>query len=141
MDVWNANTTYPNINCYINWIAMPIYHSVSRCMIETQTFSGDATSDFTLNDSVENYHWITFVYRDNDLRMGSTSLDNAQDKVINCLSIGALRDTVVFKESSWKLNKTQAIIQSYGECNTIGDSKVVVKNIHVLAVYGYKLIN
>ena len=24
MDVWNAATTYPNINCYINWIAMPI---------------------------------------------------------------------------------------------------------------------
>nr|DAP95965.1 MAG TPA: hypothetical protein [Caudoviricetes sp.] len=110
-------------------------------MIETQIFSGDAIDDFALNDSVENYNWITFVYRDNDFRMSSTSLNNAQGKVINCHSIGALSNTVVFKESSWKLNKTQAIIQSYGECNSTGTSKVAVKNIHVLSVYGYKLIN
>ena len=36
MDVWNANTTYPNINCYINWIAMPIQHSVSHDYIVEQ---------------------------------------------------------------------------------------------------------
>lgn len=110
-------------------------------MIETQIFSGDAIEDFTLNDSVENYNWITFVYRDNDLRMSSTSLNNAQGKVINCSSIGALLNTVVFKESSWKLDKTRAIIQSYGECNSTGVTKVDNKNIHVLSVYGYRIIN
>lgn len=73
--------------------------------------------------------------------MGSTSLNNAQGKVINCPTIGALSTTLVIKESSWKLNKTQAIIQSYGECNSSGVAKNTVKNIHVLSVYGYKLIN
>ena len=110
-------------------------------MVEKRLFLGDATDSFTLNDSVQNYNWITFVYRDNDMRMSSSSLDNAQGKVINCPSVGALTNAVVFKESSWKLNNTQAIIQSYGECNSTGVAKVAIKNIHVLSVYGYKLIN
>ena len=31
MDVWNASSAYPNITCTINWIAIPLQHSVSQC--------------------------------------------------------------------------------------------------------------
>ena len=51
MDVWNANTTYPNINCYINWIAMPIQHSVSQSKQRVLIWSGNAgkRTSITLN--------------------------------------------------------------------------------------------
>ena len=48
MDIWNAATTYPNINCYINWIAMPIQHSVSR-----EQFVANACSvEYNLYDDI-----------------------------------------------------------------------------------------
>ena len=62
MDVWNAATQYPNITCTINWIAIPLQHSVSpkytSKTVGVSGWAGNVTTTLLSSNTLGIYAYI-----------------------------------------------------------------------------------